>query len=227
MRKIVQGIHHHHDHVVAARKSFFSDLARGQAPRALFITCSDSRISPNEITQTEPGELFVIRNAGNIVPPHGPFVGGEDATIEYAVAALGVPHIIVCGHSHCGAVKGVLHPEQLTSLPGVATWLQNAEATRRIIRENYPHDLDEAAKLDAAIRENVLVQIEHVQTLPVVAAALARGALDLHAWVYQIETGDVLAYDREVGQYLPLGDNEPRPFVANTRGAKPSAGGRE
>jgi carbonic anhydrase len=227
MRKLVQGIHHHHDHIVAARKSFFSELARGQAPRALFITCSDSRISPNEITQTQPGELFVIRNAGNIVPPHGPFVGGEDATIEYAVAALGVPHIIICGHTHCGAMKGVLHPEQLTTLPGVAAWLSNAEATRRIVRENYPADLGEEALLDAAICENVLVQIEHVQTLPVVAAALARGTLDLHAWVYKIETGDVLAYDRERGEYLPLGDDEPRPFVARTRGWVPAtAGGR-
>ena len=117
MQKLVQGIHHFQS--------------------TLFITCSDSRINPNLITHTEPGDLFILRNAGNIIPPHGAANGGEGATIEFAVAGLGVQDIIVCGHSHCGAMKGLLHPESLTDMPAITAWLSHAEATRRIMREKY------------------------------------------------------------------------------------------
>jgi carbonic anhydrase len=203
MQKLLQGIHHFQDNVFSSQRELFERLAEGQHPDALFITCSDSRINPNLITQTEPGELFIIRNAGNIVPPYGAANGGEGATIEFAVVGLGIQHIIVCGHSHCGAMKGLLHPEGLTGMPMMAAWLGHAEATRRIARQKY-EDRPVEALLNVAIQENVLVQLENLRTHPAVAAALAGGKLKLHAWVYKIETGQVFAYEPERGQFAPL-----------------------
>ncbi len=182
---------------------------------ALFITCSDSRIDPNLLTQTEPGELFILRNAGNIVPAYGSHIGGEAATIEYAVCALNVKDIIVCGHSHCGAMGALLHPEQTDELPAVRQWLTHAEATSRIIRENYQHISEEAPRLTATVEENVLVQLEHLRTHPSVASALVRGDLKLHGWVYKIETGQVFAFDADERQFLPIERVAGRPGAAS------------
>jgi len=206
MQKLIQGLHHFQRHIFSSQKELFERLANKQSPDALFITCSDSRINPNLITQTEPGELFILRNAGNIVPPHGAANGGEGATIELAVAALEVKDIIVCGHSHCGAMKGLLERDKIAAqLPTVAAWLSHAEATRRIISENYKQ-LEGPALVTAAVEENVLVQIENLRTLPVVASRLAAGKLNLHGWVYKIETGQVFAFDPEQGQFLPIAE---------------------
>lgn len=205
MQKLVQGIHHFQDNLFSPQRELFERLAQGQEPEALFITCSDSRISPNLITQTEPGELFILRNAGNIVPAHGTTVGGEEATIEFAVVGLGVKDIIVCGHSHCGAVNALLAPEGIReTMPAMCAWLGHAEPARRIIKENYSL-LDNEKRLNVAIQENVLVQLENLRTHPAVAAALARNALKLHGWVYKFETGQIFAYDPRHGQYLEVG----------------------
>src|SRR3989338_7292856 len=126
MEKLIRGIHTFQHDYFTSQQELFERLAKGQAPETLFITCSDSRINPNLLTQTQPGELFIIRNAGNIVPAHGSGVSGEGATIEYAVAALGVKDIIICGHSHCGAMAGLLAPESLADLPQMRNWLQHA-----------------------------------------------------------------------------------------------------
>ncbi|MCC6416726.1 MAG: carbonic anhydrase [Gemmataceae bacterium] len=203
MQKLVQGIHHFQANIFRSQQELFHRLADGQSPEALFITCSDSRINPNLLTQTDPGELFILRNAGNIIPPHGAANGGEGATIEFAVAGLGINDIIICGHSHCGAMKGLLHPHSLDRLPAMAAWLSHAEATRRIIQEKY-QNLTGPALLTATVEENVLVQLENLRTHPTVAAGLARGSLKLHGWVYKIETGQVFAYDPRQGQFLPL-----------------------
>ncbi len=216
MHKLLQGIHHFHNNVFSSQRELFERLAEGQHPDALFITCSDSRINPNLITQTEPGELFIIRNAGNIVPPYGAANGGEGATIEFAVVGLGIQHIVVCGHSHCGAMKGLLHLEGLTEMPMMAAWLGHAEATRRIARQKY-EDLPVEALLNVAIQENVLVQLENLRTHPAVAAALAGGKLKLHAWVYKIESGQVFAYDPERGQFAPLTGISPAPVPPPAR----------
>jgi carbonic anhydrase len=205
MEKLVRGIHKFQNDCFSSHEELFKRLAKGQSPEALFITCSDSRISPTLLTQTDPGELFILRNAGNIVPPHRASNGGEAATIEYAVLALGVKDIIVCGHSHCGAMKGLLHPEDVADLPAVSSWLSHAETTRRIIKENYS-DLDDKARLTAAIEENVLVQLENLRTHPAVAARLAKGELHLHGWVYKIETGEVFNYDPVHGQFASLSE---------------------
>lgn len=205
MQKLVQGVHAFQSNIFRTQSEFFERLSDGQNPQALFITCSDSRINPNLITQTDPGDLFIIRNAGNIVPPHGAANGGEGATIEFAVAGLGVPDIIVCGHSHCGAMKGLLEPAALKDLPAMTSWLSHAEATRRIVREKYT-DRTNSALLTTTVEENVLVQLENLRTHPTVAAGIARGRLKLHGWVYKFETGEVFAYEPERGQFVPIAE---------------------
>jgi carbonic anhydrase len=203
MEQLVQGIHQFQTSYFGSQQKLFERLTANQTPMALFITCSDSRISPGLLMQTKPGDLFILRNAGNMVPPYGASRGGEEATIEYAIRALDVKHIIVCGHSHCGAIRGLLHPEEVAEMPAVAKWLSLAEATRRIIKENYSH-LDEDAKHKAAIEEHVLVQLENLRTHPSVAARLAKGDLDLHGWVYKFETGEVYSYNPTDGQFESL-----------------------
>lgn len=203
MQKLVNGIHEFRANVFGSDREFYELLALGQSPETLFITCSDSRINPNLITQTRPGELFILRNAGNIIPPHGAANGGEGATIEYAVAALGVKDIIVCGHSHCGAMQGLLGPDGLDELPAMRSWLDHAERTRRVMRESY-HELEGEALFTATVQENVLAQLENLRTHPAVAGRLALGDLHLHGWVYKIETGEVFAFDPGAGQFVPL-----------------------
>jgi carbonic anhydrase len=216
MQKLIRGLHLFQQTIFSSQKELFERLANGQHPDALFITCSDSRISPNLITQTDPGELFILRNAGNIVPPYGAVQGGEAATIEFAIAGLGVKDIILCGHSHCGAMKGLLQREKLADdMPALAAWLSHAEATRRVVRENY-RDLEGKELEMLTVEENVLVQIENLRTHPAVASALVRGKLSLHGWVYKIETGEVFAFDPDQNQFLPLAE-APRALPGSPR----------
>ncbi|HEY9869283.1 MAG TPA: carbonic anhydrase [Candidatus Obscuribacterales bacterium] len=219
MQKLIRGLHHFESEVFPAQKELFERLSHGQNPEALFITCSDSRINPNLITQTNPGDLFILRNAGNIIPPYGAANGGEGATIEYAVAALGVKDIIICGHSLCGAMKGLLHPEDLRNMPAVAAWLSHAEATRRIVQQNY-QELDEDRLLNVTIQENVLVQLENLKTHPSVAARLKSGELNLHGWVYKLQTGEVFGYRPDEEQFLPVRELP----AAEVRRARPALG---
>ena len=148
------------------------------------------------ITQTEPGDLFICRNAGNMVPAYGEYHGGVSATIEYAVSALNVEHVIVCGHTDCGAMKGILHPELLVDMPSVKSWLAHGELARMMVKENYP-DLCPEEQLKVLIQENAVAQLAHLQTFPCIAARLARGKIQLHAWVYNIKTGEVQAWDQD------------------------------
>lgn len=207
MQKLIQGIHQFQEESFRPLQGLFEQLSRGQNPETLFITCSDSRIDPNLLTRSQPGDLFILRNAGNIVPPHGAAAGGEAATIEFAVAALGVKDIIICGHSHCGAMKGLLEPAQVAALPAVSAWLKHAESTRNIVRDNYGH-LDGDRLVTATVEENVLVQLENLRTLPSVASRLVKGDLRLHGWVYKIETGEVFAFDPDRGQYISVTGTE-------------------
>jgi carbonic anhydrase len=214
MQNLINGIHRFQREVFRTRQEFFENLANGHQPEVLFITCSDSRINPNLITQTEPGELFIMRNAGNIIPAYGASQGGEAATIEYAVDVIGVRDIIVCGHSHCGAMTAVLNPESCSGLPAVTAWLAHAEATKRIIRSSYQH-LEGKALLSATVQENVLVQLENLATHPCVAAKLRRHQLTLHGWVYKIETGQVFTYLPEKGQFLSSGEALPETVLGS------------
>lgn len=205
MQKLVNGIHKFQTEIFHSQKELFAQLAKGQNPQALLITCSDSRIDPSLITQTAPGDIFVLRNAGNIVPPYGASNGGEVATIEYAVKVLGVQDIIICGHSHCGAMGGLLNLDSLNSLPAVKNWLQHAESTRNIIEENYK-DKEGENRLNVTIQENVLVQLENLRTHPAVSAKLSSGKLRLHGWVYKIATGEIFAYNAKEEQFLSITD---------------------
>lgn len=174
----------------------------GQHPRILFITCSDSRITPSLITQTQPGELFIIRNAGNIIPPYGTTNCGEGATIEYAIQALSIKNIIICGHSHCGAIKGLLQLSTLSQeMPLLFDWLKYAKRTNQLLMEKY-QGYEGEDLLNAAIKENVLTQRENLRTYPVIQAKLDTGELNLHAWFYIIKTGEVLAYQGEQWEVL-------------------------
>lgn len=205
MRSIINGVHRFKADAFENQRELYQRLAGGQHPEALFITCSDSRLVPNVITQTNPGDLFTLRNAGNIVPPHGAGHGGEAATLEYAIEALGVRHIIICGHTKCGAIKALIEhdPATFEKMPAVKSWLEYAEATRRIVVDNYS-DYEGEALLNIAAQEHVLVQLENVQTHPSVAAKLARGHLTLHGWIFKLETADVFAYSDDEGRFLPL-----------------------
>ncbi len=203
MQRLVQGLRKFQEEVFPAKRELFERLAKGQQPSTLFITCADSRVMPEMFTQSEPGELFVIRNAGNIVPAFSRQPGGVTATIEFAVVALGVRHIIVCGHTDCGAMKGLLHPEALTAMPTVASWLTQADATRRVVRENYKTS-DETQLVSAMIQENVLVQLANLMTHPSVAARVASGDLSLYGWIYDIRTGQVDSFDAGQQRYVRL-----------------------
>jgi carbonic anhydrase len=208
MKTLIEGVRKFQSEVFAVQKELFSQLAHGQHPRALFITCSDSRIDPCLLTQTHPGDLFILRNAGNIVPSYGAQIGGTTATIEYAVGVLGVKNIIVCGHTDCGVAKGILDPDQAKDLPSLQEWLLQAEATRRIIQENYAH-LKGDALLTATIQENVRVQLAHLRTHPLIAAKLRRKAVELHGWVYSIPTGQVWTFQESQERFVDLSDSAP------------------
>jgi carbonic anhydrase len=200
MPKIAAGVVHFQREVFPNRRELFARLSESQQPEALFITCSDSRVDPNLITQTEPGELFIVRNAGNIVPPHSNTTGGVTASIEYALGVLKVPHIVICGHSDCGAMNGALNPQALTNLPHVSAWLGYTRAASQIVLEMGKH-LDDEGQLHMLIAQNVLLQLQHLRTHPHVAVALAAGRLQLHGWVYDIKHGGVTVYDEAKGAF--------------------------
>ncbi len=203
MEKIIRGIHTFQRDVFGSHQQLFHHLSEGQHPDALFVTCSDSRIDPCLITQTKPGDLFVLRNAGNIVPPYGASSGGEAAAVEFAVTGLGVKDIIVCGHSQCGAVSGLLNPQKLEKMPAVAEWLRHASTTKRIIEENYAEVAGDEL-VTAAVKEHVLVQLDNLRTHPSVASKLSQGELNLHAWVYTFEDGQIFSFDPDAKTFVAL-----------------------
>lgn len=204
MEKLIAGVHAFRRTAYPKNRAFFEQLAaKQQKPEALFITCADSRINPNLITQTEPGDLFIVRNAGNIMPPHGAPTGGETATVEYAVEVLGIRNIVICGHSQCGAMKALLSGEGLENLPAVRTWCAHAEATRRIVKQKYRHLSGDELAI-AATEENVLVQMNNLSTHPCVAARLASGELKIFGWYYDIGSGQILQFDQSRGHFTEI-----------------------
>lgn len=204
MDKLLDGIERFQGERFAEYRELFAELAGGQAPETLFITCADSRIDPSLITGADPGDLFICRNAGNIVPPYGG--GGAEGTaasVEYAVGALNVRDVIVCGHSGCGAMTGVLAPEILTEFPQMRQWLTHCHAAVNTVRQNHP-DLDDVARLARVVEQNTLVQLQHLRTHPAVAARLAANRIRLHAWVYDIGSGGITAYNPDHDAFEPL-----------------------
>jgi carbonic anhydrase len=194
VEKFLGGVSRFQRDVYPQHQDLFEKLALGQRPEALFITCADSRIDPCLLTQTKPGELFICRVIGNIVPPYPDAIGGVSATIEYAVGVLRVPEVIVCGHTDCGVMKGALHPEALADFPNVTAWLRYARVEQR--------KSDPSAEFLLALTEqNVVAQLKNLRSHPAVGARLEEGDLALHGWVYHIGSGAVTAYRAESGKF--------------------------
>ncbi|WP_425916107.1 carbonic anhydrase [Pseudomonas sp. GWSMS-1] len=204
MQALIDGFLKFQSEAFPQRSDLFKHLATTQHPGTLFITCSDSRVVPELLTQQEPGELFVIRNAGNIVPSYSPHPGGVSATVEYAVAVLGVTDIVICGHSDCGAMTAVATCKCMDHLPAVSGWLQHAESAK-VINESRVHAND-AAKVSSMVRENVIAQLANIQTHPSVRLAQEKGVLNLHGWVYDIESGSIDALDNDNRSFKALAD---------------------
>ncbi len=188
--ELVKGIRTFAKRVVPDKQALFDELATGQSPATLFITCADSRIDPSLITQTDPGSIFVVRNAGNIVPrleADGSSPDGNAGSIEYAITALNVQHVVVCGHSSCGAMGGLQDLDGIAdALPSVRRWLEHAESLL---------ETSAAENLDDLIEANVLLQLEHLKAYPGVQDKLDAGEITLHGWVYDIGSGDVRSHD--------------------------------
>jgi carbonic anhydrase len=192
--KLLGGISRFQKQVYPEHQDLFESLAYGQRPEALFITCADSRIDPCLLTQTKPGQLFICRVIGNIVPPYPDLIGGVSATVEYAVGVLRVPEVIVCGHTDCGVMRGALQPHNFRDYPSVERWLGYANV--------YHRELDPSPEFLLALTEkNVVTQLRNLTTHPAVAARLADGTLTLHGWVYHIGSGTVTIYEEQNGVF--------------------------
>ncbi|HEX7616624.1 MAG TPA: carbonic anhydrase [Thermoanaerobaculia bacterium] len=207
MRKVLEGLSLFQRVAYPRHRELFERLAKNQMPQAVFIACSDSRVVPNLIVQAEPGDLFIIRNAGNIVPPAGSSYGGTTASLEYAIVALGIRDVILCGHSNCGAMQGVLHPETLEGMPAVRQWVSYADTARRAALEGSAR-ADEEALLERVVDENVVAQVHNLMSFPFVRVLVERGELALHGWVYDIATGRVKGLDPSGRRFVPLAEGE-------------------
>lgn len=204
MDKLIEGFATFRKVTYPNKQRLFKKLGSGQAPHTLIITCADSRVVPEYFTASDPGEIFVVRNVGNIVPPYAQFVGGVSAAIEYAVVALGVKDIVICGHSDCGAMKATLKPGSTDGMPAVTAWLQHAQLARHVFEENFDDAADDRPGLLALTEENVIAQLDHLRTHPSVAARLASGKLRIHGWVFDIEHADIHVYDAETRRFVTI-----------------------
>ncbi|KAI94966.1 carbonic anhydrase [Rhodomicrobium udaipurense JA643] len=204
MHRIIDGVLRFQTEIHGKRQELFNELGERQKPFAVFIACSDSRVVPELLTQCDPGDIFVIRNAGNIIPSYGPASGGVSASIEYAVQGLGIPNLIVCGHSDCGAMKAILRDDKLDKMPAVGAWIKHAAAAKQIVEARFSPEEDEKRRLNALVHENVLCQLRNLATHPAVAAKLAAGQLSLHGWVYNIDSGTVDTFDAEKQEFVTL-----------------------
>lgn len=206
MDKLYKGLHHFRESFFRKEEEFFHRISSGQNPEVLFITCSDSRVDPNLVTQSRPGELFIVRNVGNIVPPHDAIRDKNSvaAALEYAVGALKVKDIVICGHSNCGALQAMFSTD--VGMPGYAhlrNWLSLASPLHDIMQQYYG-TRTRAVFARIAEEENVLLQLENIQTYPFINEALQAGTLRLHGWYYDIGNGRVYAYNPETESFDPL-----------------------
>src|SRR5579859_8033464 len=205
MEELIAGFRKFREEAFPAREGLFQQLAHSQTPGTLFVTCSDSRVVPELLTQREPGDMFVVRNAGNIVPSYGPEPGGVSASVEYAVAALRVTDVVICGHSDCGAMTAIATCQCMDAMPAVGHWLRYADSAR-VVNEARTHRSDRE-RIDSMVRENVVAQLANLKTHPAVRLALEEGRLALHGWVYDIESGCIDAYDGATGRFVSLADH--------------------
>ena len=204
LARIAQGVAKFHTEVYPAQRVMFERLRDGQEPLALFLTCADSRVNPNLVTQTEPGEIFIERNPGNMVPPYVEFVGGVTAGVEYAMLVLKVPLIIICGHTDCGVMKALLEPGSVRGMPGVQTWMTHGTAARDRMARELPFARREE-QLQRLTEYNVLQQIEHLMSHPSVRKRLKYGEIEIHGRVYDIGSGSIREFKPATNQFEPIG----------------------
>lgn len=207
MEKLYKGIHKFQQSFFKKEEEFFRRLSKGQTPEVLFITCADARVDPNLVTQSRPGELFILRNVGNIIPPCDAIKDKTSvaAGLEFAVLGLRVTDIIVCGHSNCGAIELLSKDvKQLDGMPHLQEWVRFAAPAKNMIDSYYSHETPER-KSRITEKENVLVQLRNIQTYPFVAAALEAGKLFLHGWYYDIGAGEVFAYNPATDEFERIG----------------------
>jgi carbonic anhydrase len=205
MQQLIKGHKHFLTELFPQRRDQFHLLAEAQAPETLFLTCADSRIVPDLILQTQPGDLFICRNAGNVIPRAGEPAGGVSATIEYAVQVLGVRHLIVCGHSDCGVIRALMAPQRLTGLPDVLDWLQHVEPAWQYLGE-VERNGGELTRHTALTHANVLVQLDNLRTHAYIRQAIGEGRLQIHGWYYDILSGRIEQFDPARAKFVPLVD---------------------
>lgn len=206
MERIYKGIHKFKKSFFRKNEKSYKRLSKGQNPDALFITCSDSRVDPCLVTQSKPGELFIVRNVGNIIPPYDAIKDKNSvaAAIEFAVLVLKVKDIIVCGHSKCGAMLELHHEDGMDDMPHLKDWLKIASPVRDIVDKLYSNS-DRPPNIKIILeKENVLAQLKNIQTYPFVAEALKKGAVHLHGWYYNITKGDIYSYNPETDVFEKL-----------------------
>ena len=206
MQNLIDGVHRFQDDEFGRYKELFRRLSReGQQPHTLFITCADSRVLAELITQSNPGDLFVVKNVGNIVPPPDPAgLNSTGAAIEFAVEVLCVTDIVVCGHSQCGAMTALMDKAQSKGLPHLENWLETAAPVREVIETKYQHLQNPMDRIRAAEEENVLFSIERLHAYPSVERRLAEGTLRLHAWFFKIASAELFAYDAAQKQFIAI-----------------------
>lgn len=205
LERLKDGIRRFRSDVYPERAEQFQKAMREpQRPEALIVTCADSRIHPDVLTQSHPGEIFVTRNIGNMVPAYGDMLGGVSAVLEFAVSGLGVRHVVVCGHSDCGAMKALLDPQSVEAMPTVKSWLRNAHAALSVADAMKGQDVTPSELLRLLTEKNILLQMQHVRTHPSVAGAMARGELTISGWYYDIAQGRVWVCEGEASSFLPV-----------------------
>jgi carbonic anhydrase len=203
--RLLTGVRKFRREVYPSQKEMYEQVMREpQRPHTLVVTCADSRVDLETLTQSSPGEIFVSRNIGNLVPAYGQMPGGISAVIEYAVTALEVSQVVICGHEDCGAMKGLLQPDTVAKMPLVRSWLMNAEAALSVVEARNPGGA-RGELLNQLIEANVVLQMSHLRTHPLVAGRLAMGTLAISGWVYDIAGGSVRVHDERLGRFVEQG----------------------
>lgn len=203
MDKLYKGIRGFREEYFKKEEEFFKRLSKGQKPEVLFVTCADSRVDPALVTQSRPGDLFIVRNVGNIIPPYDALKDKNSvaAAIEFAVLYLKVNDIIICGHSDCGAIEALYkNDSEMEEMPHLRDWLKIMQPVKNSIDNLNPEDSRDDLRHKTET-ENILAQIENIQTYPFVAQALKQHALYLHGWYYNLATGYMYAYNPNTGRF--------------------------
>jgi carbonic anhydrase len=215
LQQLKDGVRRFQTEIYPQQAEIFAHAAsEPQRPHTLFITCADSRVDPNAITSSGTGEVFVTRNIGNMVPAYGEMLGGVSAVIEFAVTSLNVRHIVICGHTHCGAMHALLAPASVANMPTVSSWLKNAHAALTVaetLHQRSARTPTQRSLIDILTEQNVLLQMQHLKTHPSVAGAMATGDLTLSGWIYSIGTGEVSIAEDGQRTFTPIAPELPTP----------------